>query len=88
MSVCVLAFISHVLHVTAHGLETAPDCDCVADHASVHRPLHFSVFHEFQVQQELANENILSRFLNEPAKIEQVKDIFTGLYSLDLVREG
>ncbi len=40
-SVCVLAFISHVFHLTTRGLETAPDHDHVADRASVHSPLEF-----------------------------------------------
>jgi glutathione synthase len=38
-----------------------------------------------KVQQTLATPGILEKFLTDPAKIDAVKEIFTGLYSLDLV---
>jgi len=36
-----------------------------------------------KVQQELAKEGIIEKFLQDKAQIDEVKDIFTGLYSLD-----
>ena len=39
-----------------------------------------------KVQQELAKEGIIEKFLQDKAQIDEVKDIFTGLYSLDKVR--
>jgi len=41
-----------------------------------------------KVQQVLATRNILERFLTDPAKVEAVQDVFTGLYSLDLDEDG
>ena len=38
-----------------------------------------------QVQQELAVKGALLQFLN-PEEAEQVAELFTGLYTLDLVR--
>jgi len=38
-----------------------------------------------KMQQVLATRNILERFLDDPAKVEAVRDVFIGLYSLDLV---
>jgi len=41
-----------------------------------------------KVQQVLAARNILERFLTDPAKVEAVRNVFTGLYSLDLDEDG
>jgi len=38
-----------------------------------------------KVQQELARPGLLETYLSEPSKVEAVKEIFTGLYSLDKV---
>lgn len=38
-----------------------------------------------KVQQELARPGLLEVYLSEPSKVEAVKEIFTGLYSLDKV---
>lgn len=39
----------------------------------------------FQIQQALAKEGTLEKFLTDPAQIQAVKEIFTGLWSLDYV---
>ncbi|RZC33262.1 glutathione synthetase-like [Asbolus verrucosus] len=41
-----------------------------------------------KVQQTLARAGALEQFLTEPAKVERVKQIFTGLYSLDFDEMG
>lgn len=41
-----------------------------------------------KVQQALAKPGILSRFIDDPRKIELISEIFTGLYSLDDNEEG
>lgn len=41
-----------------------------------------------KMQQVLATRNILERFLDDPAKVEAVRDVFIGLYSLDLDEDG
>ena len=38
-----------------------------------------------KVQQELAKEGFIEKFLEDEEEIKSVKDIFTGLYSLDKV---
>jgi glutathione synthase len=38
-----------------------------------------------KLQQVLATPGILEKFLTDPARVDAVKEIFTGLYSLDLV---
>jgi hypothetical protein len=38
-----------------------------------------------KVQQELAKPGQVEKFLGDKAKIESVRDIFTGLYSMDHV---
>lgn len=40
----------------------------------------------FQVQQVLASDYDLSKFLTDPVKVKNVREIFTELYSLDLVK--
>lgn len=40
----------------------------------------------FQVQQVLASDYNLSKFLTDPVKVKNVREIFTELYSLDLVK--
>lgn len=41
-----------------------------------------------KVQQELAKKGTVEQFLNEPEKIESVRNTFTGLYSLDFDESG
>lgn len=41
-----------------------------------------------KVQQALATPGILERFLSDPIEVKRVKDIFTGLYSLDKSEGG
>jgi glutathione synthase len=41
-----------------------------------------------KVQQELARPGVLERFLDDPADVESVRRIFTGLYSLDRGEAG
>ena len=41
-----------------------------------------------KVQQELAKPGQVEKFLGDKAKVESVRDIFTGLYSMDHVRLG
>ncbi|CAO1356974.1 unnamed protein product [Diamesa hyperborea] len=45
--------------------------------------IHYHLAGTKKVQQALAKPEILKRFLNDETKIESVKEIFTGLYSLD-----
>ncbi|XP_058064291.1 glutathione synthetase-like isoform X2 [Anopheles bellator] len=41
-----------------------------------------------KIQQALAKADVLRRFVKEKEKIEAIRDIFTGLYSLDFDDEG
>lgn len=41
-----------------------------------------------KIQQALAKPGALERFLGESSKIEAVRDVFTGLYSLDFDEAG
>ncbi|XP_052866936.1 glutathione synthetase-like isoform X2 [Anopheles cruzii] len=41
-----------------------------------------------KIQQALAKPDVLRRFVKEKEKIEAIRDIFTGLYSLDFDEEG
>lgn len=45
--------------------------------------IHYHLSGTKKVQQTLARPGALEKFLNDPSKIEKVKEIFTGLYSLD-----
>ncbi|XP_023333170.1 glutathione synthetase isoform X2 [Eurytemora carolleeae] len=45
--------------------------------------VHYHLAGTKKVQQELAKPGVLEKFLGDKAKIESVRDIFTGLYSLD-----
>eukprot|EP00088_Acartia_fossae_P025270 TRINITY_DN2609_c0_g1_i4.p1 TRINITY_DN2609_c0_g1~~TRINITY_DN2609_c0_g1_i4.p1 ORF type:complete len:486 (+),score=130.91 TRINITY_DN2609_c0_g1_i4:292-1749(+) len=45
--------------------------------------IHYHLAGTKKVQQELAKEGVLEKFLGDKAQMESVKDIFTGLYSLD-----
>jgi glutathione synthase len=47
--------------------------------------IHYHLAGTKKVQQALATPGVLEKFLTDPAKVDAVKDIFTGLYSLDLV---
>lgn len=40
------------------------------------------------MQQVLAEPKAVERFLKDPKKVDQVRNLFTGLYSLDLNDEG
>uniref|UniRef100_A0A1B0DJB0 Glutathione synthetase n=1 Tax=Phlebotomus papatasi TaxID=29031 RepID=A0A1B0DJB0_PHLPP len=50
--------------------------------------IHYHLAGTKKVQQALAKPGILKRFLDNDEKIEAVKEIFTGLYSLDANEEG
>uniref|UniRef100_A0A1L8E4X9 Glutathione synthetase n=1 Tax=Nyssomyia neivai TaxID=330878 RepID=A0A1L8E4X9_9DIPT len=50
--------------------------------------IHYHLAGTKKVQQALAKPGILKRFLDSDEKIEAVKEIFTGLYSLDANEEG
>jgi len=45
--------------------------------------IHYHLAGTKKVQQELAKPGILEKFLGDKAQMESVRDIFTGLYSLD-----
>lgn len=47
--------------------------------------IHYHLAGTKKVQQALARPGALERFLKEPEKVEAVREIFTGLYSLDFV---
>ncbi|PNF30928.1 hypothetical protein B7P43_G03201 [Cryptotermes secundus] len=47
--------------------------------------IHYHLAGTKKVQQTLATPGVLEKFLTDPAKVDAVKEIFTGLYSLDLV---
>ena len=47
--------------------------------------IHYHLAGTKKVQQELAKPGILEKFLGDKAQMESVRDIFTGLYSLDKV---
>ena len=38
-----------------------------------------------KIQQELARPGVLEKFLTDPNEVASVREVFTGLYSLDLV---
>lgn len=44
--------------------------------------------YQFQVQQTLAMPNMLERFVKDPEKAAQIREVFTGLYPLDPVSSG
>ena len=50
--------------------------------------IHYHLAGTKKVQQALAKPDILKRFLSDESKIERVKEIFTGLYSLDKEEGG
>ncbi|EAT39011.1 AAEL009154-PA [Aedes aegypti] len=50
--------------------------------------IHYHLAGTKKVQQALAKPGILKRFIEDNAKIDSIKDIFTGLYSLDKGEEG
>nr|XP_019533927.2 glutathione synthetase-like isoform X3 [Aedes albopictus] len=50
--------------------------------------IHYHLAGTKKVQQALAKPEILKRFIADAAKIDSIKDIFTGLYSLDKGEEG
>lgn len=47
--------------------------------------IHYHLSGTKKVQQTLAIPGVLEKFLTDPTKVDAVKEIFTGLYSLDLV---
>jgi glutathione synthase len=47
--------------------------------------IHYHLAGTKKVQQALATPGILKKFLIDPAKVAAVQEIFTGLYSLDVV---
>jgi len=50
--------------------------------------IHYHLAGTKKVQQELARDGVLEKFLGDKVKIDSVKDIFTGLYSLDKDDKG
>jgi glutathione synthase len=47
--------------------------------------IHYHLAGTKKVQQALAAPGILEKFLTDPVKVGAVQEIFTGLYSLELV---
>ena len=45
--------------------------------------IHYHLAGTKKVQQELAKAGQVERFLDDQTEIESVRDVFTGLYSLD-----
>lgn len=41
--------------------------------------------YQFQVQQSLATPGTLERFVKDTNKVAEIREVFTGLYALDLV---
>ncbi|XP_054275653.1 glutathione synthetase-like isoform X2 [Macrosteles quadrilineatus] len=50
--------------------------------------IHYHLAGTKKVQQSLAKPGCLERFLDDSKKIQEIQDIFTGLYSLDLDDAG
>ncbi|XP_044263862.1 glutathione synthetase-like isoform X2 [Tribolium madens] len=50
--------------------------------------IHYHLAGTKKVQQTLAKPGALDQFLNDPSKVEKVKQIFAGLYSLDFDELG
>ncbi|KAI5730277.1 hypothetical protein M8J76_011978 [Diaphorina citri] len=50
--------------------------------------IHYHLAGAKKVQQALAKEGTLEKFLSDPNQIQAVKEIFTGLWSLDYDKEG
>ncbi|KAL1457123.1 hypothetical protein WDU94_001784 [Cyamophila willieti] len=50
--------------------------------------IHYHLAGAKKIQQALASEGVLEKFLTSPAQIQQVRDIFTGLWSLDYDTNG
>jgi hypothetical protein len=48
--------------------------------------IHYHLAGTKKVQQELAKPGMLEKYLDDPKKVSAVTQIFTGLYSLDKVR--
>ena len=47
--------------------------------------IHYHLAGTKKVQQELAKPGQVEKFLGDKAQIDEVRDIFTGLYSFDQV---
>ena len=47
--------------------------------------IHYHLAGTKKVQQELSRSGMVEKFLGDKAQIESIRDIFTGLYSLDHV---
>lgn len=50
--------------------------------------IHYHLAGTKKVQQALARPNALEKFLEDPEKIEAIRDVFTGLYSFDFDEFG
>lgn len=50
--------------------------------------IHYHLAGTKKVQQALARPNALEKFLDDPEKIEAIRDVFTGLYSFDFDEFG
>lgn len=49
--------------------------------------IHYHLAGSKKVQQELASPGVLEKYISSPEDVEAVKGIFTGLFSLDRVRQ-
>jgi len=50
--------------------------------------IHYHLAGTKKVQQELARPGVVERYLGDKAKVKEVRDIFTGLYSIDKDETG
>ena len=50
--------------------------------------IHYHLAGTKKVQQELARPGVVERYLGDKAKVKEVRDIFTGLYSIDKVGQS
>uniref|UniRef100_A0A8D9EKN9 Glutathione synthetase n=1 Tax=Cacopsylla melanoneura TaxID=428564 RepID=A0A8D9EKN9_9HEMI len=50
--------------------------------------IHYHLAGAKKIQQALASEGVLEKFLTNPNQVQQVRDIFTGLWSLDYDTKG
>ena len=48
--------------------------------------IHYHLAGCKKVQQELTRPGVLESFIDDPEQVKLVREVFTGLYSLDLVK--
>lgn len=47
--------------------------------------IHYHLAGTKKVQQVLAQPGVLERFMEDPGVVQEIRDTFVGLYSLDMV---